>query len=350
MKQILLGSSFAVVLIAIKLAFSKGAFQSHIPRILQDLYQLRGHVGSRPFTDSHNDPMASFHHHGFVVKNPNHVMFHHPATHRARNRGTHTNRSSSSRLYGWLQDALTSLGLNPALEALKFQQFNKRDDTNQSSSEGESEPKVPFGTVIRTATKGYDKQTSVPSSPLYTTKKESRASVVVLPEGIEGDYNHYRTMALNSTPDRAVSILTSDIIRLLREAGWTKVQDGDLGENIYVDGVDYNFFQIGKRYRFHHSHYQEETTENTKVDVVQQDGVVVEITERIEPCGNLCRLPYINDESLAPRDRLEQCKKFLFWLDEKEGLRGWYGKVIGDGGMVKIGDKVSPFAVVASVE
>jgi Uncharacterized protein conserved in bacteria len=348
MKQILVGS-LAVVLIAIKLALSRGAFQSRIPRTLQDFYNLSGDTGSW-FTHSHNDPrVRSDHKFG-------HDMFHYPSqvANNGRSAGTFNRRiattssnRSSSRLNGWLQDALSSLGLNPALEALKFQQFNKGENI-QKSKQGESDPKAKFGTVIRTATKGYDKQASVPSSPLYTTRKESRASVVVSPEGVEGDYNHYRTMALDSTPDRAVSILTSDIIKLLREAGWTRVQDGDLGENIYVDGIDYTFFQVGKRYRFHS---QKDTKETTNDGVLQEEeGVVVEITERIEPCGNLCRLPYINDESLVPRDRLESCKKFLFWLDEKEGLRGWYGKVIGEGGMVKIGDKVSPVAVVATVE
>jgi hypothetical protein len=52
-------------------------------------------------------------------------------------------------------------------------------------------------------------------------------------------------------------------------------------------------------------------------------------------------LPYINNESIPPKERFEQCKKFLLWLDEKEGLRGWYGKIVGAGGRVKIGDSVS---------
>lgn len=342
MKQLILVSSFAVIIIAMKLALSRGAFYTHIPRILQDLYHLSDASGTDSFTpSSHNDPVTSnvmFHDH--IHQSP----FYGNTRKNTGARNINTRRSSSSsRLYGWLQDALSSLGLDPALEALKFQQFNKQEKKS-SRGESEEEPKAQlYGTVIRTAAKGYDKQASLPSSPLYTTRKEPRASVVVSPEGVEGDYNHYRSMALSSTPDRAVSILTSDIIKLLREAGWAKVQDGDLGENIYVDGVDYNFFQVGKRYRFH---ARQETGEKSKMDV--QDGVVVEITERIEPCGNLCRLPYINDESLAPRDRLEQCKKFLFWLDEKEGLRGWYGKVIGEGGMVKIGDQVSSVALVES--
>ncbi len=166
---------------------------------------------------------------------------------------------------------------------------------------------------------------------------------MVGPEGVQGDYNHYRTVALSSTPDRAVSILTTDILKMLKGAGWNSVSEGDLGENIYVDGVDYTFFEVGKRYKFHTKKNNSENNSNGK----EEEGTIVEITERIEPCGNLCKLPYINDESIPPKDRFEGCKKFLLYLDEKEGLRGWYGKVIGDGGLVKLGDQVSPLAVAA---
>eukprot|EP00956_Cyclotella_meneghiniana_P028139 scaffold64935_cov31-Cyclotella_meneghiniana.AAC.1 len=123
---------------------------------------------------------------------------------------------------------------------------------------------------------------------------------------------------------------------MLRTAGWTDVMEGDLGENIYVDGIDYTFFEVGRRYKFQ--------TKINNGNAKEEEGVVVEITERIEPCGNLCKLPYINRESLAPKDRFEECKKFLLYLDEKEGLRGWYGKVIG-GGTVKVGDQVSALEI-----
>jgi len=144
------------------------------------------------------------------------------------------------------------------------------------------------------------------------------------------DHNHYRTIALDATPDRAVSILTQDVLELLQKQGWPKVSQGDLGENILVEGVDYTFFKVGQRYKF----VQNEENAATST-------TIVEITERIEPCGNLCKLSYINDESLPPKERFEGCKKFLLTLDAKEGLRGWYGRVIGNGGIVSLGDKVS---------
>lgn len=282
----------AIALVVFTFA-STGAFNAHIPRIIQDL----------------NITPQSAH-----TQHINHSI------HYGRNR---------VKLNGWLEDAFTSLGLDFALEKLKFKSNVRQSD--------DSDPKLKQGTVIRTAVKGYDKESSQPSAKFYTTKKESRGDIILAPEGTKGDYNHYRTVALSSTPDRAVSILTTDVIKMLKEAGWKDVGDGDLGENVYIDGIDYTFFQIGKRYKFQ--------TKSAKcergVDAKGEEGVIVEITERIEPCGNLCKLPYINSESIPPKERFEQCKKFLLWLDEKEGLRGWYGKIIGEGGMVKIGDSVS---------
>jgi len=115
------------------------------------------------------------------------------------------------------------------------------------------------------------------------------------------------------------------VLRQLKNAGgFTSVSDGDLGENISVDDVTFQFFQVGKRYQF------------------GKQGVLIQITERIEPCGNLCKLPYFNsDKEATPMERLENCKNFLLFLNQKDGLRGWYGKIIGNGGEVQVGDRVT---------
>lgn len=277
--------NFTVTVVAVVLAAFSGAFNSHIPRIEE--LNIRS---------SRSQPSPSYQRKGVILN-------------------------------GWLKDTLNSLGFDFEAEKLKFQGIFPK------FSNDDSDPKSKYGKVIRTAVKGYDKEASTPASKLYTTKKESRSDIILKSEGVDGDYNHYRTTALSSTPDRAVSILTTDIVKMLKGAGWPKVSEGDLGENIYVDGIEYTFFDIGKRYKFSSS-----VSGNEKK--VQQDDVIVEITERIEPCGNLCRLNYINDESLSPQERFENCKKFLLWLDEKDGLRGWYAKII-EGGRVKIGDSVS---------
>ena len=286
----------AIAFLALSLA-STGAFNSHVPRLSELNIQSKK----------------------INVRNSN--------------ENSYTYRRKQVVLNGWLKDTLESLGLDFALEKLRFKpQFQEYDDDDESS-------KSKHGTVIRTAVKGYDKVASIPSSSAYTTKKNARGEIMVGPEGVSGDYNHYRTSPQSSTPDRAVSILTTDILKMLHTAGWDAVSEGDLGENIYVDGIDYTFFEVGKRYKF-------QTKEgDSKTVGGKEDGVIVEITERIEPCGNLCKLPYINNESIPPKDRFEACKKFLLWLDEKEGLRGWYGKIIGDGGRVKLGDQISALVV-----
>ena len=240
-------------------------------------------------------------------------------------------------LHSWLKDALNNLGLNFLQEKQKFgNQLNDYDDKNEKGIKG---------TVIRTAAKKFDASNSKPSSPLYTTRKDSQGQIIIRPQGVEGDYNHYRTIALSSTADRAISILTTDVFEQLKNVGYDKIGLGDLGENIYVDGVDYKFFELGKRYKFSKRDAEDLSSSSNKKVQDGDDGVIVEITERIEPCGNLCKLSFINDEALPPTERFENCKKFLLWLDQKDGLRGWYAKIIGDGGQVQIGDQVVPLVI-----
>ena len=168
----------------------------------------------------------------------------------------------------------------------------------------------------------------------------------------------HRAIALDNTPDRAVSILTTDVLQRLQTNGYSAVREGDLGENIYVDRVTLHFFEVGKHYQFGKSNNHNNNNDNN-------EAVVIEITERIEPCGNLCRLPFIsgsdnknnnnniNDKRqtssssssssslLEPKQRLELCKNFLLYLNQEDGLRGWYGKIIGTGGRINVGDRVT---------
>jgi MOSC domain-containing protein YiiM len=174
------------------------------------------------------------------------------------------------------------------------------------------------GVVMRTAARNFDSEGSnKPSSRNYTTSKDSQPSVSITAQGIAGDYNHYRTQALSSTPDRAVSLLTSDAAMYVKRM-YPFSSPGDLGENILVDGVEYWTIKVGARYQL-------------------GEKVVLEITEPIEPCANLCKLPYINNDTLAPKDRIERCRNFIEQLDAHDGLRGWYAKVTTPGNVV-VGD------------
>ena len=53
---------------------------------------------------------------------------------------------------------------------------------------------------------------------------------------------------LRGTKTRALSILTTDIMQALRSEGWTELGEGELGENVLVEGVPYDFFVLGRRY------------------------------------------------------------------------------------------------------
>mmetsp|Transcript_16457 Transcript_16457/g.23218 ORF Transcript_16457/g.23218 Transcript_16457/m.23218 type:complete len:324 (+) Transcript_16457:126-1097(+) len=186
-----------------------------------------------------------------------------------------------------------------------------------------------MGSVVRTAARAYTEDGSRPSSRLYTTRKDAFPQIAVDKTGVQGDYNDYRTRAMGGTGDRAICILTSDVMGALRsKSQYEMLKDGDLGENIMVDEVSFDFFEVGKRYRFFRQRDHEEGK-----------GVIIEITEPAVPCANLCKLPFINDEKLEPAQRIERCQEFVGRLGSVPGLRGWYAKVI-EGGTIRLGDSV----------
>lgn len=213
------------------------------------------------------------------------------------------------------------------------QLFDRKSPTVAAKS---TDPERARGRVVRTAARPRQPSGgSLPSSRDYTTRKPSLPLISVAEAGVSGDYNHYRTAALASTPDRAISILTRDVgayIQSLDGGHFARkgggYQDGDLGENVLVDGVDFDFFAPGGRYRF---------APPGREGGGSEEDVVVEITERMEPCANLCKLPYINHPSDAPKERIGRCQSLLAALGKKDGLRGWYARVV-KGGIIRVGD------------
>jgi MOSC domain-containing protein YiiM len=197
-----------------------------------------------------------------------------------------------------------------------------------TTQENKNEEIINIGKVVRTAYRKYQNQDSKPSGRNYTTKKDAQRKIEVTKEGIVGDYNHYRTVALKGTPNRAVSIWTTDVLDTLK-SGQYPVEVGDLGENISIEGVNFTYFQVGKQYHFAGKHDGDN----------ENEGVVIEITEKMDPCANLCKLPYINEPSLQPKERIQKCQNLLTTLDQKEGMRGWYAKVIRSG-TIQAGDTV----------
>jgi MOSC domain-containing protein YiiM len=211
--------------------------------------------------------------------------------------------------------------------------FTFNDDQKDKIQQEPPHKKNATGSVVRLAARQFDQNSSKPSSREYTTRKVECSSLRVTKKGVEGDYNHYRTVALKSTEDRAVSILTMDVMKSLRATyqNYKPIQEGDLGENILVDGVPFGFFRVGDRYRF---------VSSSDVKEEEDAVVLVEITEPIEPCANLCKLPYINDSTMQPRERIRRCQEFIQHLDRFDGYRGWYAKVL-DGGLIDTGAIVS---------
>ena len=224
-----------------------------------------------------------------------------------------TTTATSSSIFSWQDNIKDMLGLGQDAAA-------NNDDADSSDGSGD-------GKVVRLAARKYQKENSKPSGSKYTTRKDEFSSLQVMHEGVEGDYNHYRTIALSGTPDRAVSLLTTDVMTALRATYGKKykIQDGDLGENVLIDGVTFNYFRIGQSYQFTTA-----TTFSGKDNVddgSSHNSVVIEITEPMEPCANLCKLPYINNEKIKPPERIERCKDLLDYLGRYDGYRGWYAKV-----------------------
>jgi len=174
------------------------------------------------------------------------------------------------------------------------------------------------GHVERLASRQYHPDHSKPSSKGYTTRKVEQKKLVVTKHGVQGDYNHYRSVALQNTTDRAVSILTSDVMELIRSSKYD-MSDGDLGENILVSGVPFDFFEPHQMYTF------------TSPSLDEKKHVIIEITGKMDPCANLCKLPCINDDSKPLHECVKNCQDLLALLDQKPGLRGWYAKVLQQG-------------------
>jgi MOSC domain-containing protein YiiM len=238
-------------------------------------------------------------------------------------------RISSVQLFSW-QDQLKDLV------------FGLQTSNLPSTFRSGIDAKKPPATVVRLAGRKYNSTSSKPSSREYTTRKDVQPFLHITQDGAKGDYNHYRTAALKSTEDRALSILTADVMESLGATYKSyDFQQGDLGENILVEGVTFGFFRVGQRYEFRSTVSTISSDEGTPVGKnEEEDVVVVEITEPIEPCANLCKLPYINDDSLSPKDRIQRCQDFIVHLDQHDGYRGWYAKVI-EGGVIKNGAKVA---------
>jgi MOSC domain-containing protein YiiM len=124
--------------------------------------------------------------------------------------------------------------------------------------------------------------------------KRPVSQLTITADGVQGDFNRWRTEKANGDPDQAVLLLNDEILADLRAEGWP-VQPGDLGENLTLAGVPADALQPGTR--------------------VQIGEVVLEVSKACDPCTILYGLPYVG---------IERGPAFLRAL---AGRRGWYLRV-----------------------
>ena len=65
-------------------------------------------------------------------------------------------------------------------------------------------------------------------------------------EGVEGDFNKFRTEKKNSTGTRAVTLFSLEQIEKLKSEGHA-IDVGTTGENITIEGVDWPSLEVGAR-------------------------------------------------------------------------------------------------------
>jgi MOSC domain-containing protein YiiM len=138
--------------------------------------------------------------------------------------------------------------------------------------------------------------------------KRAAPQLTITADGVEGDYNRWRTEKAQGDPDQAVLLLSEEILAHLRAEGWP-VEPGDLGENITLAGVDLDALRPDA--------------------VVRIGEVVLQVSKACDPCTVLYTLPYIGVERGAQ------------FLRTMQGRRGWYARVL-QGGIVR---KDSPIQI-----
>lgn len=125
-------------------------------------------------------------------------------------------------------------------------------------------------------------------------------------DGVVGDSNIYRHDEAHDDPAMAILLMPLETLNQLGREGWP-VRPGDIGENITTEGLPYDAFAPGERFRV--------------------GDTLLEISKPCTPCDNLYQLPYVG---------LERGPAFL---KATLGRRGWYARVL-EGGTVRTNDRV----------
>jgi MOSC domain-containing protein YiiM len=124
-------------------------------------------------------------------------------------------------------------------------------------------------------------------------------------DGVEGDFNKFRTAKRGGSPARAVCIYSLERIEALQEEGHP-ISLGTTGENLTIEGLDWSALEIGMRMKIGKS--------------------TIELTEPCAPCNVIA-------------DSFKDRKSVRIDHDVERGWSRWLASVI-DEGIVAVGDFV----------
>ena len=128
--------------------------------------------------------------------------------------------------------------------------------------------------------------------------KRAVPHLTITAEGVQGDFNRWRTEKANGDPEQAVLLLSEEILADLRAEGWP-VQPGDLGENLTLADLPPGALQPSVR--------------------LHVGAVVLEVSKPCDPCTVLFSLPYVG---------VDRGPAFIRTL---KGRRGWFARVLQGG-------------------
>ena len=102
-------------------------------------------------------------------------------------------------------------------------------------------------------------------------------------EGVDGDFNKFRTEKKNSTGKRAVTLFSLEQIEKLKSEGHA-IDVGTTGENITIEGVDWPSLEVGARMMIGEAMIElsEPTAPCSKIGKSFIDGVFSRIDHELE--------------------------------------------------------------------
>src|SRR3954468_13106895 len=93
--------------------------------------------------------------------------------------------------------------------------------------------------------------------------KRAVGQLTITTDGVEGDFNRWRTEKANGDPDQAVLLHSVEGLAQLRAEGWP-IEPGDLGENLTVADLPGDLLRPGAR--------------------IESGAVILEVSKACDPC------------------------------------------------------------------